>query len=72
MISSNARRGDRAVLALVVVAAVARDADDADRPAASARGRSVDGPIRPAFVCGSIIIRSTKSASWRIPSTLWQ
>ena len=35
MISSNARRGDRAVLALVVVAPVARDADDPDRPAAT-------------------------------------
>ena len=31
-----------------------------------------DGPIRPALDIGSLIIRSTKSASWRIPSTLWQ
>jgi len=29
-------------------------------------------PIRPALVWGSTIIRCTKSAIWRMPSTLWQ
>ena len=29
-------------------------------------------PSRPGRVCVSTIIRPTKSASWRIPSTLWQ
>ena len=29
-------------------------------------------PMTPARVCGSTIIRFTKSASWRMPSTLWQ
>ena len=65
-------RGDRAVLALVLVAPVARDADDADRPARSAApvAARADPPglRRPA----PSIIRFTKSASWRIPSTLWQ
>ncbi len=29
-------------------------------------------PTRPDFFGASTIIRLTKSASWRIPSTLWQ
>jgi hypothetical protein len=38
------------------------------RPAAPVARR----PTRPDFVGVSTIIRSTKSASWRMPSTLWQ
>ena len=62
--------GERPVLALVLVAPVARDAEDADGAAGSRPDPTA--PIRPALVCGSTIIRPTKSASWRIPSTLWQ
>ena len=29
-------------------------------------------PSSPVRVCGSVTIRFTKSASWRMPSTLWQ
>ena len=66
-------RGERAVVALVLVAPVARDADDADRPARPRRlaaDRAVAVRLR-----GLRLGRpsgSTKSASWRIPSTLWQ
>ena len=65
------RRGEGAVLALIVVAAIARDADDADRPPAS-EGMPLPAPRTPALVGASSIRRFTKSASWRIPSTLWQ
>ena len=47
MISSNAPRRDRAVLALVLVAPVARDADDADRPARARVRRWPPAPSRP-------------------------
>ena len=65
------RRGERAVFALVLVAPVARDPDDADR-ARPVRVAVAAAPSRPDLVGASTIIRSTKSASWRIPSTLWQ
>ena len=36
------------------------------------RGGVEGPPSWPARVWGSTIIRFTKSASWRMPSTLWQ
>ncbi len=50
------------------------DPDHPDRPPRAHRVRCGPGPraSTPGRVCGSTIIRLTKSASWRIPSTLWQ
>ena len=70
------RRGDRAVLAHVLVTPVARDADDADRPPAPDRVRraGIDGPTGPRLGAGRTRSWSgrTNSASRRMPSTLWQ
>ena len=71
MISSNAPAAIAPYCALVLVAPVARDADHADRPARTGVPVAA-APSRPALVGASTIIRSTKSASWRMPSTLWQ
>ena len=71
-------RRECAVHLLVVVPAVARDAEDADRPA-RAFATLVPGAVPfdrrrsgRTSAAESTIIRLTKSARWRIPSTLWQ
>ena len=63
-------RRDRPVLSLVLVAPVA---GMPRTPIARPVRLPVEAaPTRPDLVGASTIIRVTKSASWRIPSTLWQ